>query len=127
MLGVSGAVGHYREGAALPTYVLPSLPREHRELQERAAVSRVSNPSGLWSGRPPCQHLAGSAAGRDQTAATERQAVSTRGVSWLRSRDLRFLSGQRNKRPAHCHQKLASEGLCLFLKFTDLKSYFWVP
>lgn len=65
VLGVLGAAGHHGQGAALPAHLLQALPGENRQLQERAAVSRVQDPGGLRRGRAAGQHTAGEVTGWD--------------------------------------------------------------
>lgn len=47
---MSGETGHHGPGPSMPAHLLPPLPAEYSELQERAALPGVPHPGGVWSG-----------------------------------------------------------------------------
>lgn len=109
-----GAPGHHGQGAAVPAHLLPPLPGEHRQLQERAPLPGVPHPGGVRGGRAARQHPPGSAPGRDQAAAAaggRQQAVPGRGVAaGVCSRDVSLPSGHCSQRAAGGHQELPCQG-----------------
>lgn len=101
-----GAAGRERQGAAVPTHVLPPLPREHRVLAPRTALPRVSRARRLRRRRFTGQHPARAPPGRPE-APRARAAVRHRVAPWYRGPGL-----------AQRHAQLSSQGLCMLRRFT---------